>query len=310
MPHTLESSARVSVQCATHTHTAEGQGSLQGSCGQGLASRRDGLRPSRSSQTVWGVFANGGVPCARVKRIEGSVEAETRVRARFDRSFWSIACDGGGLVDSGSGWLELSLAPIVLAVTTSRSDGRSGDRTGSVSRIGTLLRPLLACLLACFRSFFGSVTYCRRMKPNSLETRPAPARRGRRSHVELRHASALRGVEWFLEIRTCGQVRAARRWQGDCHGAISLVGEPRIPGVKTRSADSATATASATARTVRAPRYTPARRRTYGIYGNAPAAGTAAGEAANRRSTFDRLPYGCLFFMYCLLTYDFRLQWT
>ena len=153
----------------------------------------------------------------------------------------------------------------------------------------------------------------------------------------MRHASALWRVDGSW-IRTCGQVRAARRWQGDCHGAISLVGEPRIPGVKTRSADSATATASATARTVRAPRYPgayPARRRTYGIYGNAPAAGTAAGEAANRRvpffrvvgsrksevgsrksvqmaslvvrSTFDRLPYGCLLFMYRLPIFDFRV---
>ena len=92
--------------CHTHTHTAEGQGSLQGSCGQGLASRRDGLRPSRSSQTVWGVFANGGVPCARVKRIEGSVEAETRVRARFDRSFWSIALamEVGSWTAGQGGW--------------------------------------------------------------------------------------------------------------------------------------------------------------------------------------------------------------
>ena len=215
MPHTLESSARVSVQCATHTHTAEGQGSLQGSCGQGLASRRDGLRPSRSSQTVWGVFANGGVPCARVKRIEGSVEAETRVRARFDRSFWSIACDGGGLVDSGSGWLELSLAPIVLAVTTSRSDGRSGDRTGSVSRIGTLLRPLLACLLACFRSFFGSVTYCRRMKPNSLET--IAARAAARPPVPRRAPSCgtpLRSVAWSGSWRSARADRCEQRGGG------------------------------------------------------------------------------------------------
>ena len=148
MPHTLESSARVSVQCATHTHTAEGQGSLQGSCGQGLASRRDGLRPSRSSQTVWGVFANGGVPCARVKRIEGSVEAETRVRARFDRSFWSIACDGGGLVDSGSGWLELSLAPIGVScydLAKRRALGRP-DRFGFPDRY---VASAFACLLAC-----------------------------------------------------------------------------------------------------------------------------------------------------------------
>ena len=51
-------------------------------------------------------------------------------------------------MDSGSGWLELSLAPIVLAVTTSRSDGPLGrpDRFGFPDRY---VASAFACLLAC-----------------------------------------------------------------------------------------------------------------------------------------------------------------
>ena len=71
MTYTLEPSARVGAQCDTHTHThtAEVQGSLQGSCGRGLASRRDGLRGPSETVSValsWGgrvcslEFANGG----------------------------------------------------------------------------------------------------------------------------------------------------------------------------------------------------------------------------------------------------------
>ena len=91
-------------------------------------------------------------------------------------------------MDSGSGWLELSLAPIVLAVTTrSRSDARARPvRFGFPD----------SYVASAFRSFSGSVTYCRRIETRTRLKLLRPARpAGGRSHVELRHASALwRGV--------------------------------------------------------------------------------------------------------------------
>ena len=64
MPHTLESSARVSVQCATHTHTRpKGKEAYKGAAGRGshlagtVSDRLGRLRPSGVCSQTEGFLA-------------------------------------------------------------------------------------------------------------------------------------------------------------------------------------------------------------------------------------------------------------